>query len=357
MSPEPLDPDPWGNMALHRSAAFSLRSPARAMAWCGDESLVIGRHDGITSTFVVHRDGALSQLPSVDSPPNGPEASAPIIAMTTLGPTMIAAGDEAGGVTMSVRGDTHRIGMREPISALAFEPSGSGTLAIAAGHDVIVVDATGATRVAEWYRFGSVASLSWIRDDVVALGGHGGVNFLATGPDIEIPVPDLVSPGFVLDMALNDPGDVLAVADLRGEVRLTDLDTGVEHALNGFGDRVRGVAWAGAVGIGGNDVLAVAAADELMLWSGAADSDPEPWLTVPLDGPAVGPGTSHDRRWVAAAGHDGTVAVVDTAEGRVGRLDTDSEVAAMAWSPSADAHRQLLAVATTAGDLQIVKPR
>jgi WD40 repeat protein len=261
----------------------------------------------------------------------------------------LLAGWERGRVRIHRPEATATLDVREPVDAVAFAPGSGELLAVAAGHDVLVVDLDGDIVVAEWYRRGAAVCLCWIDETLLAIGGNGGVTFLPTVP---VPVLDLPTampaPGVVLDLCLDAAGTHLAAADLRGEVRITDLRSGDELSLDGHGDRVRGVEW-----FGGDRLLAVASEDELTVWErAAADLEPEPWVHGPVEGPSVPPTACDDGTLVAVGGHDGKVVVV--AAERPAEPDRSAQmsdqVTALAWRPGGTD----LAVGTADGGLTLL---
>jgi WD40 repeat protein len=156
------------------------------------------------------------------------------------------------------------------------------------------------------------------------------------------------APGVVLDLRLDAAGTHLAAADVRGEVRITDLRSGDELSLDGHGDRVCGVAW-----FGDDRLLAVASDDELAIWERApADLEPEPWVHGPVQGPSVVPTARDDGSMVAVGGHDGHVVVVDARRPSepAATMWTDDAVTALAWRPGGTD----LAVGTADGQVTLL---
>lgn len=261
----------------------------------------------------------------------------------------VAIGWERGEVRLCCTDGTAALHLREPVVALSFAPGLRGPLAAASHHDVLVVDDEGETLVAEWYRAGAVAALCWVDDTLLAIGGHGGVSFLPLlEMDAPTSPPQLPSPGVVLDLRLDAAGSALTAADLRGEVRITDLRSGDELSLDGLGDRARGAAW-----FAGDQLLAVASDDELTVWERAPDDlEPEPWIHGPVAGPSSGPVVSGDGQRVAIGGHDGTVLVVHADEPGAAStvVGLDSGVRCLAWRPVGND----LAVGTADGDVVLI---
>ncbi len=293
-----------------------LQESVRALVWSDDLTCAVGDADGNVHLW---RPGS-DQLDDVDACGQQTGGCTVLAAHRTL--PLLAIGWDSGRVRIqrSAAGAGVELDLREPVAALAFAPGSTGLLAVAAGHDVVVVDLDGEIVVGEWYRRGAAVCLCWIDETLLAIGGNGGVTFLPTAP---IPVLDLPrsmpAPGVVLDLCLDAAGTHLAAADLRGEVRITDLHSGEELSLDGHGDRVRGVEW-----FAGDRMLAVTSEDELAIWERAPDDlEPEPWVHGPLAGPSVAPVASDDRAMVAAGGHDGHVVTVEARQ--------PSEVASSAW--------------------------
>lgn len=319
-----------------------LEESVRTLAWHDAATCVVGDADGAVWRWTIG-DGALELLDHADGRHDGCTAVA-------VDPTdgRVVLGWETGRVR--IHGDTPEveIALREPVTALAFAPSG-GPIAIAAGHDVLVVDADGTIVVGEWYRRGAAACLCWLDDTLLAIGGNGGVSFL---PVVEVPAMELPatlpSAGVVVDLQLDGARTWLTASDLRGEVRITDLRTGDELSLDGHGDRVQGAVW-----FDHDRLLAVASDDELAIWERApADLEPEPWVHGPVIGPSTAPIASDDSTKVAVGGHDGTVLVVAstcrTAPSVSVRLD--GAITALSWCPDGDG----LAVGTASGDLRTI---
>lgn len=326
----------------------TVDAPVAALGWLDSDRLV-----------VADTAGALHRWRPTRAPvPFGPTDGTAPAGCTALGIDgsggRVAVGHEDGTVVVVDRTgrECWRTHYREPVTALAFETGGSGVLAVAAGHDVAVIDEEGGVVVAEWLRPTSVACLCWIDPLLLAMGGRGGVTFLPLedrsledlSVDPGLP-PQFPSPGVVLDLCLDASGTWLTASDLRGEVRLTHLGTGDELSLDGLGDRARGASW-----FGGDRLLAVAADDELCLWERAPfDLEPEPWAHGPVSGPSAGPDPSADGRLVVVGGHDGSVLVVsaDDPSHAATVAGLDGSVLALAWHPE----RPELAVGTSSGAL------
>jgi WD40 repeat protein len=251
---------------------------------------------------------------------------------------------------------------REPVTALAwldtFDPQASDArLAIAAGHDVHIIDAHGHTVVSETFRRGSVTCVEWLHPGTLATGGHGGVTFIgldgsATGPaPLSEPIPDLLSPGVVLSMQLDLQGARLTVADLRGEVRITDLRSGDELSVDGLGDRVSGLCW-----WAGGDLLAIAADDELSIWRSCPDDlEPEPLVLGPIPGPSAGPVATYLGHRLAVGDHNGVAWIVEETRPHllVPVASVGSEITSLAWSPD----DSVLAIGAADGQVLIVPTR
>lgn len=300
--------------------AARLDESVRTLTWCDATTCAVGDAGGSVQLW---RAGS-EQLVDLDRSGQGDDGCAASAAHPSL--PLLASGWDSGRVRIHHlgAGTTVGIDLREPVVAVAFAPGRSELLAVAAGHDVVVLDLDGDIVVGEWYRRGAAVCLCWIDETLLAIGGNGGVTFL---PTVRVPVPDLPpampAPGVVLDLCLDAAGTHLAAADLRGEVRITDLRSGEELSLDGHGDRVRGVEW-----FGDDRFLAVASEDELAVWERApADLEPEPWVHGTVEGPSVAPAACDDGTMVAVGGHDGHVVVVDARR--------PSEPARTAWMDDA----------------------
>lgn len=248
---------------------------------------------------------------------------------------------------------------REPVTALAWQPSheqpGTGPLlAVAATHDVLVLDPAGDVVVSEMHRRGSATCCAWLHETTLAVGGSGGVSFIGVdGPALGPPpgfeaMPDLLSPGVVLWMDLDVDRSRLTVGDLRGEVRITDLVTGDELSVDGFGDAVRHLCW-----WAGSELLAVAAEEQISIWTAAPhDLEPEPALVGPFSGPSVGPVPSPAGDRLAVGDRDGCVWLLGRTAPHepVCAASLTSEITALCWSP--DGSR--LAVGSLDGDVRVV---
>jgi WD40 repeat protein len=316
----------------------------RAVAWLDATTCLVADAAG-----AVHHWRPRSQLlePLTTA---GPQDRGGVVALAVDDTgTRVAVGWECGGVLLLGTSGAAELQLREPVVALSFGPGPWGLLAAASHHDVLVVDDEGETVVAEWYRAGAVAALCWVDDTLLAIGGHGGVTFLSALeiPDSAAPAT-LPSPGVVLDLRMDAAGRMLTAADLRGEVRITDLRSGDELSLDGLGDRARGAAW-----FGGDRLLAVASDDELTVWERAPeDLEPEPWIHGPVSGPSTRPEVSGDGTRVAVGGHDGTVLVVHADDPGAAStvVDLDSGVRSLAWRPGGDD----LAIGTAGGSVVLL---
>jgi WD40 repeat protein len=324
------------------SEPVQLAESVRALAWVDAATCVVGDAEGAVSRWRI-RDDMLERLDHADGRGNGCTAVA-------VDPTdgRVALGWESGKVRIHRDTPAVELCLREAVSSLAFAPGG-GPLAIAAGHDVLVVDADGSIVVGEWYRRGAAVCLCWLDDTLLAIGGRGGVSFLAA---VDVPVLDLPaslpSPGVVLDLQLDAARTLLTASDLRGEVRITDLRTGDELSLDGHGDRVQGAVW-----FDRDRLLAVASDDELTVWERApVDLEPEPWVHGPVIGPSTTPTVSSDSTKVAVGGHDGTVLVVGARRRTAPSVSVqlDDAITAVSWCPDGDG----LAVGTASGELRMI---
>ena len=324
------------------TAERSLDEAVRELVWLAETELVVAAADGSVLRWWPDEGRVHTVLG-----PDSDDGCTALGAHPSSG--RFAVGTEQGRLHL-VDGDrVHTCRFREPVGAVRYSPGG-GHLAVAAGHDVAVLDDIGRILVNELFRPTAVTTLTWLDDDIVATGGTAGITFLSTTGD---GVPDrpvqLPSPGVVLDLALDRTGLLLAAADLRGEVRITELDSGDELSLDGLADRARGVAWFGA----DDGLLALACDDELLVWQRAPhDLEPEPWVHGPLAGPSVSPVACHDGSAVAAGGHDGAVLVVDAEQRWRCRIVAGDgiRVWTLAWRPSGDG----LAVGTLAGSVQLL---
>lgn len=317
-------------MPPRAAARVQVDDVVRALAWLDTTTCLVADASGAVHRW---RPGS-GELARCSLGPGGDGTGVTSMAVDGSG-ARVAIGRECGHVQLDTPGGTAELQLREPVVALSFAPGPQGPLAAASHHDVLVLDDSGDTVVAEWYRGGAVAALCWVDDTLLAIGGHGGVTFL---PVLEMDAPTspprLPSPGVVLDLQLDAAGSALTAADLRGEVRITDLRSGDELSLDGLGDRARGAAW-----FAGDLLLAVASDDELTVWERAPDDlEPEPWIHGPVAGPSSGPVVSGDGQRVAVGGHDGTVLVVHAGDpGAASRvLDVGSGVRSLAWRPGGD---------------------
>lgn len=327
-----------------RDPRVRVDDAVRALAWLDTTTCLVADAAGL----VHHWRPDTERLDLLTT--NGPRGRGGVnaLAVDDAG-TRVAIGWERGDVLSHGTNDSTELQLREPVVALSFAPGSTGLLAAASLHDVLVVDDSGETVVAEWYRAGAVTSLCWIDETLLAIGGHGGVTFLPV-QQMDTPVwpPQLPSPGVVLDLRLDAAGHMLTAADLRGEVRITDLRSGDELSLDGLGDRARGTAW-----FAGDRLLALASDDELTVWERApADLEPEPWIHGPVAGPSTRPEVSGDGTRVAVGGHDGTVLVVhaDDPGAAATIVDLDSGVRSLAWRPGGDD----LAVGTADGSVVLL---
>lgn len=315
----------------------------RALEWLDPSSCVVADASGAVHRWWPRQDRLETLL-------TGPEDGGAVTALAVdASGGRVAIGWEHGSVRLCSSTGAADLHLREPVVALSFAPGPQGPLAAASHHDVLVVDDEGETLVAEWYRAGAVAALCWVDDTLLAIGGHGGVTFLPVlEMDVPTSPPQLPSPGVVLDLRLDAAGSALTAADLRGEVRITDLRSGDELSLDGLGDRARGAAW-----FGGDRLLAVASDDELTVWERAPDDlEPEPWIHGPVAGPSNGPVVSGDGQRVAVGGHDGAVLVVHADDPGAAStvVDLGSGVRCLAWRPGGDD----LAVGTADGSVVLL---
>ncbi len=330
--------------------------PVRALGWLDPSTCVVADAGGAVHLW----NTRLDRLQLLDRP--DPDLGGCTALDIDRASGRVAVGRERGGVEVldtdpsreiaPARTTSIEITLREAVTALSFSPGNADLLAVAAGHDAVVVDRDGDVVVAEWLRAGAVVATCWLDDTVLALGGNGGVTFLpvteAPAPSLSSLPPQLPSPGVVLDLCLDAAGRLLTAADLRGEVRITDLRSGDELSLDGLGDRARGTAW-----FGEDRFLAVASDDEVSVWQRAPDDlEPEPWIHGPVPGPSAGPVADGQGRCVAIGGHDGAVWVLGPVDPATPLLvaDVDDEVRALAWQPGGTD----LAVGTACGDLRIL---
>jgi WD40 repeat protein len=326
-------------------APARVEESVRALAWCDEETCAVGDADGNVQLW----QPGLQRLEPLHPSPRDDDSCAALGVHPTR--PLLVSGWDSGRVRIHPLGAgvTVELDLREPVDSVAFAPGRAELVAVAAGHDVVIVDLDGDIVVGEWYRRGAAVCLCWIDETLLAIGGNGGVTFLPTVP---VPVLDLPpampAPGVVLDLCLDAAGAQLAAADLRGEVRITDLHSGEELSLDGHGDRVRGVEW-----FGGDRLLAVAAEDELAIWERApSDLEPEPWVHGPVEGPSVAPTACDDGTLVAVGGHDGHVVVVDARRPSepASTAWMDDAVTALAWRPGGTD----LAVGTAGGRLTLL---
>jgi hypothetical protein len=334
---------------LRVTAELSIDEAVRELVWLGDSELVVAAADGSVLRWWPD-EGRVHTVLDADADDG----------CTALdvhpGSGRFAVGTEQGRLHLVDDDRVHTSRFREPVSALRYGPGSGGLLAVAAGHDVAVLDEAGRVLVSELFRPTAVTTLIWLDDELVATGGTAGVTFLAVTGDAVPELPaQLPAPGLVLDLALDRRGLLLAAADLRGEVRVTELDSGDELSLDGLGDRARGVAWFGPE----HDLLALSCDDELIVWQRAPhDLEPEPWIHGPLPGPSAGPVACSDGSAVAAGGHDGTVVVVAaaapwdcrTVAGPRSAAGAGRRVRALAW----DRDGSRLAVGSVDGRVQLL---
>lgn len=252
----------------------------------------------------------------------------------------LAWGDDGGTVELrSSGGRRDTCAFREPVDALEWTNNRTVPLphlAVAAGHDVaVVVPGTGIV-TEDRFRSTSATCVAWVRPGLTAVGGNGGTRFLTTDgslpttPDGGDLLPDLPSPGAVTCVDVDLEGHRLTVGDLRGEVRITSLQTGEELSLDGLGDRVQSCRWWHEASL-----LGVAVDDEVTVWEAAPfDLEPEPVRTIELDGLAAPVTPSPDREVLALADIGGFVHVLTAETLTMDRpVVFDSRPRCLAWSP------------------------
>ncbi len=313
------------------SETLLRRGPVHQLAWLDRRTLVVADGDGrveVTDTTT----GSVVAASATD------RTVTALAVDSSAG--WLAWGDDRGTVELrSSGGRREHTAFREPVDELVWTNRADvrpPDLAVSAGHDVVVLAPGGGERAADRLRRPRSMCVAWVRPGLLAAGGNGGVTFISadgsapTTPDRMDLLPDLPSPGAVSCVDVDLGGHRLTAGDLRGEVRITSLQTGEELSLDGLGDRIHSCRW----WLDGS-LLAIAVDDEVTVWASVPfDLEPDPVCTVDLAGLATPLVADRNRRrlavadlesWVHRLAYDGSVLDVP--------VRVTGQPRCLAWSP------------------------
>lgn len=237
-------------------------------------------------------------------------------------------------------------------NALAWSPSDE-VLAVAVGSSVGLVRVEpGSEPVGEWHHGmpSTVASLTWTPNGRwVGAGCYGGVRWFEPGTAEEVKV--LERKGSVLSIAVSSDGKWLAAGNQDAEVRVWRLWSGEDLRMSGFTGKITLLGFHPS-----SKWLSVADGTAVASWpfrgKGPAGTSAE--VIDAHDGRVTALAhRSSDGLLVTGAG-DGTLRAWPRPDARRPQwsVDTDAEVAALAWNPAGTS----IAVATAAGNLLTVTP-
>jgi WD40 repeat protein len=324
------------------ATAVTLTEAIECLAWSSEGNLIAaGDLDGTLAVASPAGDTPARHLP--------PHLGGVLALAWHPDRPLLATGGTDGTVALHdiATGATIRIVTGGRVHDLQWSPSGA-QLAIAAGPAVLVVDPAGTHLAAFPLLAGTVHALAWIAGPArLAAGTRGAVTWLSPSAPAHEPVAVEPVRGAAIAFATDPARRRLAVADLAGELHITDHRSGDEVHVSGW-DHIAGLAWDRR-----GRRLAMLDGPEVTVWrlAGVRLLDDEP---IRLHG------HTHP---VTALAYQGDVLATSDEGGLVARWPTSRlhdpivdqlpvPVRALGWQPGTNT----LAAGTADGRLQLLQP-
>lgn len=311
------------------------------LAWsAAGQRLAAGAHDGS-----VHVVGPVLPAGTAESVVARHPMGVRAVAWDLLTDTL-ASGGHDGRVRLTGAGrSAEGPSMGSWIHALAWH---HGVLGVASGADVSAYDHDGGL-VRRWpLQPGTVLDVGWSADRRWLLGaGACGLRAFDTDGASADPVWDAPWSGAVLALDMHPTLDLVAVADVAGEVRVLPVGGDEETVLSGYPDRVCLVSWCDQ-----GQALAAEAADDITVWATPhGRPNDEPAHLVHHRAPVTALAAAPDSGLVASGSADGEVRIWAAGDGTtIVSLHAPGSITTLCWAPDGRA----IAVGTSSGVMGVV---